>query len=99
MSCWQFLSEFDKCGLGSDDHDDNEDHDDNGDHDDDGRQDHNDDCLGGTEIVQKQIAVCNDQQYGDLTLPVKITLLNNVVYTRRKKMPKIINFPFFEKKQ
>ena len=87
LTCWQFLSEFFKSGF-----------DNAAEVEDETNLDREiDEDSEETFAVGRQIAVCNDHNYGDLKLPDKIILTNNVVYQRRKTVPKIIAYPYFDK--
>ena len=84
LTCWQFLSEFFKSGFNNPDE---------------VEEEANMDREIDEEAfaVGRQIAVCNDHNYGDLKLPNKIILTNDVVYQRRKTVPKIVAYPYFDK--
>ena len=109
MTCAQLLSEFDKCDSNLNDSQDHDGPDVDVEHDDEQGvdDDQQDDDLDGnneqheentaTLGVLRQIAVCNNQNYGDLNIPNKIRLKNGGIYKRRTTMPKIISYPLHEK--
>ena len=84
LTCFQLVSYFDKCG-----HVDGE-----GDANDDLHLDqhqHEEELEG-----QRQVVVCNDDVDLILNLPDKINLKNKACY-RKRKVPKIISYPYYEK--
>ena len=86
LSCWQFLSCFDKDGYEVETVEADEDNDKDSDEDNDEQNDEDNN-------ENRLIAVSNDKNYGEHKLPEKIVLSNNLVYKRRKNIPKIICFP------